>query len=67
MCANSKNDVVETFLRWNDAGIDVAKQVGVPVLLSEYNSVACGGDPNVSPTVRKIRYFFFNKIFMLLF
>ena len=66
MRANSKNDVVETFLRWNDAGIDVAKQVGVPVLLSEYNSVACGGDPNVSPTVRKIKYFSFHKNFTLL-
>ncbi|KAL5522075.1 hypothetical protein ACEPAF_1931 [Sanghuangporus sanghuang] len=41
---------VAPFLEWNEEGIEIAKQNGVPVMLTEYNSVACGGDPTVSPT-----------------
>ncbi|KAI5122396.1 hypothetical protein M0805_002947 [Coniferiporia weirii] len=41
---------VAPFLRWNDAGIVIAKNVSVPMLLTEYNSASCGGDPSVAPT-----------------
>lgn len=44
--------IVAPFLQWNDDGIALAKDVGVPVLLTEYNSASCGGDPSVAPTVR---------------
>ncbi|KAH8109124.1 hypothetical protein DFH11DRAFT_1629913 [Phellopilus nigrolimitatus] len=41
---------VAPFLRWNDAGLESAKKLNVPVLLTEYNSASCGGDPSVAPT-----------------
>ncbi|OCB88494.1 hypothetical protein A7U60_g4402 [Sanghuangporus baumii] len=41
---------IPPFVQWNDEGIVIAKQEDVPVLLTEYNSISCGGDPNVSPT-----------------
>ncbi|EJD00414.1 uncharacterized protein FOMMEDRAFT_169881 [Fomitiporia mediterranea MF3/22] len=41
---------VSPFLRWNDEGIELAREAGVPMLLTEYNSASCGGDPSVAPT-----------------
>ncbi|THH04081.1 hypothetical protein EW145_g5783 [Phellinidium pouzarii] len=41
---------VAPFLRWNDAGIKLAKNASVPILLTEYNSASCGGDPSVART-----------------
>ncbi|KII84333.1 glycoside hydrolase family 79 protein [Plicaturopsis crispa FD-325 SS-3] len=40
---------VGSYVNWNYAGITMAKQAGVPVLLTEYNSVSCGGS-NISDT-----------------
>ncbi|PPQ74182.1 hypothetical protein CVT24_012733 [Panaeolus cyanescens] len=34
---------VEPYLGWQTQGILQAQQAGVPVIMSEYNSVACGG------------------------
>lgn len=41
-----------TFLSWNLAGMSIAKSQTppVPMLLTEYNSASCGGDPSVAPT-----------------
>ena len=52
---------VESFLSWNDDGIIMAKEQGIPMLLTEYNSASCGGDPTVAPTVR-----FFTKMMLFL-
>ncbi|KAF8955688.1 hypothetical protein BDZ97DRAFT_1856283 [Flammula alnicola] len=40
---------VESFLDWQKEGIIRAQELNVPVVLSEYNSVACGGT-NISST-----------------
>ncbi|KAJ2912475.1 hypothetical protein MD484_g7937, partial [Candolleomyces efflorescens] len=41
--------VIEPYLSWNAPGMARAKALGVPVVFSEYNSVACGGT-NISAT-----------------
>jgi hypothetical protein len=47
--------IVESYLGWQNDGIMHAQKRDVPVVLSEYNSVACGGS-NISSTVcRNIR------------
>ncbi|KAF5368242.1 hypothetical protein D9757_011216 [Collybiopsis confluens] len=38
-----------SFTSWNADGINLAKSLGTPVLLTEYNSVSCGGS-NISNT-----------------
>jgi len=43
-------DVVGEYLGWQKKGMDAAMQKNVPVLMTEYNSVACGGS-NISSTV----------------
>lgn len=48
-------NIVEPFLQWNDDGIEMAKSRGVPILLTEYNTASCGGDPTVAPTVSFLR------------
>ncbi|KII89635.1 glycoside hydrolase family 79 protein [Plicaturopsis crispa FD-325 SS-3] len=40
---------VGSYINWNTAGISMAKEKNVPVLLTEYNSVSCGGS-NISDT-----------------
>lgn len=45
-----KYDAVGEYLGWQKEGMDIAKQRNVPVLMTEYNSVACGGS-NISSTV----------------
>ncbi|KAF9478873.1 hypothetical protein BDN70DRAFT_807983 [Pholiota conissans] len=40
---------IENYLSWQNKGIMHAQQLNVPVVLSEYNSVACGGS-NISST-----------------
>ncbi|RXW18562.1 hypothetical protein EST38_g7295 [Candolleomyces aberdarensis] len=40
---------VEPYLNWNAPGMARAKSLGMPVVFSEYNSVACGGT-NISAT-----------------
>ncbi|KAJ8523132.1 hypothetical protein ONZ45_g401 [Pleurotus djamor] len=40
---------VEEYVLWDVAGVNRAKDMGIPVLLSEYNTVACGGS-NISST-----------------
>lgn len=45
-----KSDVVGEFLGWQKKGMDAATQRNVPVLMTEYNSVSCGGS-NISSTV----------------
>ncbi|KIK62124.1 glycoside hydrolase family 79 protein [Collybiopsis luxurians FD-317 M1] len=40
---------VYTFTSWNEDGISIAKSLNTPVLLTEYNSVSCGGS-NISNT-----------------
>ena len=42
---------VGPFTQWNQLGVNKAKQQGVPVLVTEYNRISCGGT-NVSDTVR---------------
>ncbi|KAJ8695302.1 hypothetical protein PTI98_007908 [Pleurotus ostreatus] len=42
------NNVAE-YVHWDKVGVDRAKALGIPVLLSEYNTVACGGS-NISST-----------------
>lgn len=44
-------ETVGPYLTWNSAGMARAKELGVPVLMTEYNSVACGGSP-ISEMVR---------------
>ncbi|KAJ3537275.1 hypothetical protein NMY22_g5656 [Coprinellus aureogranulatus] len=34
---------VEPYLSWNAAGMERARELGVPVIMTEYNSVSCGG------------------------
>ncbi|KAJ2933149.1 hypothetical protein H1R20_g3964, partial [Candolleomyces eurysporus] len=36
---------VGPYLTWNSEGQARAKELGVPILMTEYNSVACGGSP----------------------
>ncbi|PBK62259.1 hypothetical protein ARMSODRAFT_895839 [Armillaria solidipes] len=40
---------VGAYLGWNSDGIALAKEDGIPVLLTEYNTVSCGGT-NISST-----------------
>ncbi|SJK99264.1 uncharacterized protein ARMOST_02555 [Armillaria ostoyae] len=40
---------VGPYLDWNSDGIALAKEDGIPVLLTEYNTVSCGGT-NISST-----------------
>ncbi|KXN82114.1 hypothetical protein AN958_03168 [Leucoagaricus sp. SymC.cos] len=40
---------VGKYLGWQKKGMDVARQRNVPVIMTEYNSVACGGS-NISST-----------------
>ncbi|KJA16426.1 glycoside hydrolase family 79 protein [Hypholoma sublateritium FD-334 SS-4] len=40
---------IESFVGWQTDGVNKAQKQGVPVLLTEYNSVACGGS-NISAT-----------------
>ncbi|KIJ09429.1 glycoside hydrolase family 79 protein [Paxillus involutus ATCC 200175] len=40
---------VPGYAQWQSTGIEMAKNVNVPVLMTEYNSVSCGGS-NVSDT-----------------
>ncbi|KAK0470434.1 putative glycoside hydrolase [Desarmillaria tabescens] len=40
---------VGPYLDWNSDGITLAKEDGIPVLLTEYNTVSCGGT-NISST-----------------
>ncbi|KZT27245.1 glycoside hydrolase family 79 protein [Neolentinus lepideus HHB14362 ss-1] len=40
---------LDAFVSWNQEGIKLAKASGIPMLLTEYNSVACGGS-NISDT-----------------
>ncbi|KAF8840938.1 hypothetical protein BDN67DRAFT_996503 [Paxillus ammoniavirescens] len=40
---------VPAYAQWQSTGIEMAKNVSVPVLMTEYNSVSCGGS-NVSDT-----------------
>jgi hypothetical protein len=41
---------VAPFTQWNQPGVNEAMQQGIPVLVTEYNSISCGGT-NVSDTV----------------
>ncbi|KIM73310.1 glycoside hydrolase family 79 protein [Piloderma croceum F 1598] len=41
---------VAPFTQWNQPGVNEAMQQGVPVLVTEYNSISCGGT-NISDTV----------------
>ncbi|KAL0945230.1 hypothetical protein HGRIS_000743 [Hohenbuehelia grisea] len=40
---------VQDYINWNIQGVDEGKARGVPILLTEYNTVSCGGS-NVSDT-----------------
>ncbi|KAH7929220.1 hypothetical protein BV22DRAFT_1003143 [Leucogyrophana mollusca] len=40
---------VPAFASWQQTGVQLAKQQGVPVLMTEYNTVSCGGS-NISDT-----------------
>ncbi|EPQ53924.1 hypothetical protein GLOTRDRAFT_77790 [Gloeophyllum trabeum ATCC 11539] len=40
---------LDTFVSWNKEGINLAKATGVPMLLTEMNTVSCGGS-NISNT-----------------
>ncbi|KAH7910517.1 hypothetical protein BJ138DRAFT_1008658 [Hygrophoropsis aurantiaca] len=40
---------VPTFASWQQTGVQLAKKQGVPVLMTEYNTVSCGGS-NISDT-----------------
>ena len=39
------------FIDWNLPGMHEAKQNGVPLVMTEYNSASCGGDATVGPSV----------------
>lgn len=72
---NGENDRVPVFLytdissvgsyldTYSD-GIKAAGKTNVPVLMTEYNSCSCGGDPSVAPTVRA--FWLFTLMFRLI-
>lgn len=41
---------VAPYTQWNQKGVNLAKEQGTPVLVTEYNSISCGGS-NISDTV----------------
>ncbi|THH08056.1 hypothetical protein EW146_g9112 [Bondarzewia mesenterica] len=41
---------IPKYVNWNADGVTIAQQQGVPVLVTEYNTVSCGGSPTISPT-----------------
>lgn len=45
-----KHQEVVSLVKWQARGIDLARQQGVPIMMSEYNSASCGGIPNISDT-----------------
>ncbi|KAJ3562302.1 hypothetical protein NP233_g9659 [Leucocoprinus birnbaumii] len=40
---------IDEYLGWQEKGMNMAQQAGIPVLMTEYNSVSCGGS-NISST-----------------